>query len=153
MSAKGLTTLLRGRFKDINWTGTGYVNPRIRAGDAVLFNLKCKHSGYFVRLRGPFEDVALPVAIDNMLKRIAFSSTVGRKLVYLIARPFPDYVRPFISTSAPIRIGRAASSTTASQHRTPRKATGKCSDCARPEFVERMKRSGIPVLNNPIFWI
>jgi hypothetical protein len=150
MSAKGLKTLLHGRFREINWTGTGYVNPRIRPGDAVLFNLKCKHSGYFVRLRWPLENVALPVAVDNMLKRIAFSSNVGKRLVYLIARPFPDLrtaIHIDFCTDSDWARGFQYNRITTPNAKAKRQQV---LDCARPEFVERMKRSGVPILKNPV---
>lgn len=150
MTLRGIGAVLRGRFDSVNWPGMGYVNPRIRPGDAVLFNLKCKHSGYFVRLRGPFENIALPVAVDNFLKRVAFSGSFGKKLVYLIARPFPDLrtaVHIDFCTDSDWARGFQYNRIT---HPNAKAKRTQVLDCARPEFVGRLGQNGVPVLNNPI---
>ena len=89
-SKQGLRALLKFRFGDLLIPGRGYTNPPVRPGDAVLFNLKIKHSGYFLRLRWPLDRVALPTFWDNVIKRIALNSRLGRAVLSLFARPFRE---------------------------------------------------------------
>lgn len=89
-SRKGFKQILRGKWKNVSPPWFGYVNPMVKPGDAVLFNLRCRHAGHFVRLRGPFKRLAMPASVDNILKRLFVGSKAGRSFMSLFAYPFPE---------------------------------------------------------------
>ncbi|MEX2129061.1 MAG: hypothetical protein WD871_12590 [Xanthobacteraceae bacterium] len=148
-SKNGFRALAKFRFKEILIPGAGYVNPPVRPGDAILFSLKCKHSGYFVRLRRPFDHVALPTFWDNVIKRVTLSTRLGRSILSLIARPFRETRTSVIidfctesDWSRGLQVNRLL-------HPNNLGKWDQMFDCNRPEFVARLAKSGVRVLNNP----
>lgn len=142
----GMRALLKGRFDKILWPGQGYTNPIVNAGDGVLFNLKCGHSGLYVRLRKPFHRLAFHTKIDNFLKSKLIAKTIGPLIYY----PFPK-VRRSISIDFCLdsdwargyqinRILHPSNATGADQYFDPFKSG----------FQEELKSAGIAPLNNPI---
>jgi hypothetical protein len=147
---QGLRALVRLRFAEILIPGAGYANPPVRPGDAILFNLKCKHSGYFVRLRWPLNRIALPTFWDNVIKRLTLNSRLGRGILSLFARPFREtrtsIIIDFCSDSdwsRGFQINRVLHPNNFNRH-------DQLFDCNRPEFVARLAGSQVRVLENPL---
>lgn len=59
------------------------VNPKVNAGQGVLFNARLYHSGFFIRYKS-FPNIAMPTFIDNHVKRL------------LLNRKFERYINKFI---------------------------------------------------------
>ncbi|HVV78774.1 MAG TPA: phytanoyl-CoA dioxygenase family protein [Pseudolabrys sp.] len=149
LSAAGLRQILRGKFKNVMLPFFGYVNPMVKPGDAVLFNLRTRHSGHFVRLRRPFAGFALPPRLDNMIKRMTLGSRFGRKILNLFAYPFPD-----ARTSVVIDFCVESDWARGFQgnrllHPGNEKRRQLFFDCSDPAFVARLNAVGLDVLNAP----
>lgn len=149
-SKNGLKALIGFRFGNILLPGAGYVNPPVQPGDAILFNLKCKHSGYFIRLRAPLDRLALPTFLDNAIKRLTLKTPLGRTALSLFARPFCETRTSVIidfcadsDWSRGFQVNRVL-------HPHNHKKWQQLFDCNRPEFVAQLAGRGVRVLNNPI---
>jgi hypothetical protein len=142
----GMRAFFKGKFDKILWPGNGYTNPLVNAGDGVLFNLKCGHSGLYVRPRWPFHRIAFHTKFDNFLKSKLIAKTIGPLMYY----PFPK-IRRSISIDFCLdsdwargyqinRILHPSNATGADQYFDPFKK----------EFLDEMKTAGIEPLPNPI---
>jgi len=146
---KGFKALLRGRFGQLSLPFFGYENPMVKPGDAVLFNLRTRHAGHFVRLRGPLARLALPTRLDNLIKRLTLGSKPGRWLLRFFAQPFPEKRTSLV-------VDFCLDSDWARGFQANRllypgnvQYQAQFFDCNRPQFRARLERLGLRVLNSP----
>lgn len=148
-SKDGAKLFFTGRWHKISMPFLGYMNPKVKPGDAVLFNLRTRHAGHYVRLRGPLSDWGMPTFIDNFIKKLTLKSEGGRRFLNRFAYPFPD-------KRTSIVIDFATESDWARGFQANRllypgnKATmPQFFDLNRPEFVKRLNDAGVNVLKAP----
>lgn len=146
-SKDGLRLFIAGRWNKISLPFAGYVNPKVKPGDAVLFNLRTRHAGHYVRLR--FIDWAMPTFLDNLIKKLTLKSESGRRLLNRFAYPFPDkrtsLVMDFCTESDWARGFQANRLLYPGNKST----MPQFFDMNRPEFVQRLKSAGMTPLNSP----
>jgi hypothetical protein len=146
LSKHGFRAALKGKFDKVLWPGRNYVNPLIRAGDAVLFNLKCRHSGLYVRPRRPFHRLAFNTRLDNLLKTKLVAKTIGRFLYY----PFPK-VRRSVSIDFCVDSDWARGyQVNRILHPSNSEGGHTFFDPSKKRFQERLLAVGLQTLNNPI---
>jgi len=149
-SKQGLRALRKLRFDRLLVPGLGYRNPRVKAGDAILFNLKCKHSALYVRLRAPFDGVALPAAGDNFFKQLYLSGAVGRGLSSMLMRPFHEKRTSVIIDFCTDSDWSRGYQLNRMLHANNQAYFEQFADCNKDAFGRRMADAGIPLLRNPL---
>jgi hypothetical protein len=143
LTKRGLRAIMRGRFGQVLFPGLGYVNPRVRPGDAVLFNLRCRHSGQFIRWRGSLANTALPSNVDHYIGRI-----VPRVVLDLFACPFIEERTSLVVDFATDSDWARGFQANRLLHPTNERHRQQFFDCVRPEFISRLARVSLPVLPN-----
>jgi hypothetical protein len=142
-SKLGWRAFLRGKLRNVALPGVGYLNPQVLPGDAVLFNHRCKHSGYFVRLRAPFHRVTLPPLMDNLLKRLPAA------VLKLIAREFPASRNSLVIDFCTESDWSRGFQLNRSLNPLDRESRERFFDCNDPSFAARLKKVDLPILENP----
>jgi hypothetical protein len=146
-SKDGLRLFLTGRWNKISLPFAGYVNPKVKPGDAVLFNLRTRHAGHYVRLR--FTDWAMPTLLDNLIKRLTLKSERGRKFLNLFAYPFPDKRTSLVVDFATESDWARGFQANRLLYPANKATMPQFFDLNKPEFVARLRAAGVRVLNAP----